>query len=142
MWVGAGYQAQVAGSNDQLGSVTSLSAVYGYRPALLRLDYPKPDLRFFVEAVAERTGPARHTADVAEDPGEHHSSGNDLTSRPAHSGPGGGDLVLVGPTVLMLYKAYGIEGGILFPLYQRQRQGQPEERFRVALNVTIFLWPD
>ena len=103
VWVGGGYQRYGANSSDQLGSVTSFSAVYGYRPAVLRLDYPKPDLRFFVEAVAERTGPARHTGTAAEDPGSHHSSGNDVPLQPAHAGPGGGDVILVGPTVLLCY---------------------------------------
>ena len=31
-----------------MGDAVFYSAVYGYRPPFLRLDYPKPDLRFFV----------------------------------------------------------------------------------------------
>ena len=47
---------------------------------------------------------------------------------------------MVGPTVLLLYKAYGIEGGVLFPVYQRTNGSQPEERFRFGVNVSYFFW--
>jgi hypothetical protein len=50
-------------------------------------------------------------------------------------------VALVGPTLLLLYKAYAIEGGVLFPVYQKNRSMQPDERFRVGLNFTYFFWP-
>ena len=56
--------------------------------ALLRLDYPKPDLRFFVESVGEVTARAVHNRQR-------------LTNT-------GGHVLMVGPTALLLYKAYGI----------------------------------
>jgi len=49
--------------------------------------------------------------------------------------------VFVGPTALVLYKAYGVEGGVLFPAYQRVDGSGPRERFRVAVNVSYFFWP-
>jgi hypothetical protein len=119
-WVGGGYQRHSEDSGDRLGAVKSYSVVYGYRPPALRLDYPKPDLRFFVEAVGEVTGRARHNNDVMADTGGH--------------------VVMIGPTVLLLYKAYGVEGGVQFPAYQRTNGQQPAERYRFGVNVSYFFW--
>jgi hypothetical protein len=118
IWVGGGYQQHRKTDFEQVGSVTYVSAVYGYRPRFLRLDYPKPDLRFFVEAMAERTERGKHF-------------GLDMLSS-------GGDAVFVGPTALLLYKAYAIEGGVMFPAYQRTTSF-PERR-RFAVNVSYFFW--
>jgi hypothetical protein len=52
----------------------------------------------------------------------------------------GGHVLMVGPTVLLLYKAYGIEGGMLFPIYQRTNGTQAAERFRFGVNVSYFFW--
>jgi hypothetical protein len=120
-WVGASHQRNAERSGDRLGSVTSYSLVYGYRPPAWRLEYPKPDLRFFIEAVGDNTGRALHRG----------------TSMP----DSGGHVVLVGPSVLLLYKAYGIEGGMLFPVYQRTGSMQSEERLRFGVNFTYFFWP-
>jgi hypothetical protein len=119
VWVSGGYQYFTERDGDQMGDSIFYSAVYGYRPPFLRLDYPKPDLRFFVEAVGE------HTAR-----GLHH--GFDFVSS-------GGDSITVGPTALLLYKQYGLEGGVLFPVYQRTNF-QPKERFRFAINFSYFFW--
>ena len=117
-WVSGGYQHRMENQGDKVGDVTFASVVYGYRPRPLRLDYPKPDLRFFAEAVAERTGMARH-------------HGLDLLYT-------GGTALFVGPTALLLYKAYALQGGMLFPVYQRTN-GLPE-RFRFGINVSYFFW--
>ena len=117
VWIGGGYQHHRPTENDQVGSVAYLSGVYGYRPPALRLDYPKPDLRFFVEAMAERTQRGKHF-------------GLEMLSS-------GGDAVFVGPTALLLYKAYALEGGIMFPAYQRTTFA---ERCRFAVNVSYFFW--
>lgn len=119
-WVGGGYQRPGADAGDRLGDVTSYSVVYGYRPRALRLDYPKPDVRFFVETVGEVTGRARHGGLTMADTGGH--------------------VLLTGPTALILYKAYGIEGGVLVPVYQRTNGRQPRERFRFGVNFTYFFW--
>ena len=55
-WAGAGYEKRIARDGDQWGDVGYYSVVYGYRPPFLQLDYPKPDLRFFVEAQGENNG--------------------------------------------------------------------------------------
>lgn len=140
LWVGAGYQRFGGGSGDRFGDVSSYSLVYGNRPKVLRLDYPKPDLRFFVEAVGERTGPAHH-ASILEDDGHGHQIGGPTVDGHVVHPAGGGHVVLVGPTALLLYKAYAIAGGLQIPIIQRLKDaGQPKERFRFALNVSYFFW--
>jgi hypothetical protein len=118
-WVGGSYLHGTENQGDRMGDIASLSVVYGYRPPALQLDYPKPDLRFFVEAVVEHTEMAEHL-------------GLDVLSS-------GGDAVLVGPTALLLYKAIGVEGGMLFPVYQDVGFA-PKERFRAAINFSYFFW--
>jgi hypothetical protein len=120
-WAGATHVHHTGRAGDRLGSVTSFSLVYGYRPRAWRKEYPKPDLRFFVEAVDDITGTSRHDGQAMA-----------VT---------GGRVALVGPTMLLLYKAYAIEGGVLFPVYQRNRPMQQDERFRLGLNFTYFFWP-
>jgi hypothetical protein len=120
-WAGASYLRHAEREGDRLGSVTSFSLVYGYRPPAWRKDYPKPDLRFFVEAVGDITNASLH-------------AGQTMTET-------GGRVALAGPTMLLLYKGYAVEGGVLFPIYQQQRSMQPDERFRFALNFTCFFWP-
>jgi hypothetical protein len=120
-WLGASHQRHAEQSNSRAGAVTSYSVVYGYRPPAWRLDYPKPDLRFFVEAVGDKTGRMLHHGSLMPDSGGH--------------------VVLVGPSMLLLYKAYGIEGGVLFPIYQRPNGLQAEERFRFGVNFAYFFWP-
>jgi hypothetical protein len=118
-WAGGGYQYFGEREGDQMGGSVFYSAVYGYRPPFLRLDYPKPDLRFFVEAIGEHTSR-----------GQHH--GFEMVVS-------GGDSILVGPTALLLYKQYGLEGGLLFPVYQ-QTNFQPDEKFRFGVNFSYFFW--
>jgi hypothetical protein len=118
-WAGASHERHSERSGDRLGAVTSYSLVYGYRPPAWRLEYPKPDLRFFIEAVGDRT---------------------EKTLRGQPMADTGGHVVLVGPTMLLLYKAYGVEGGLLFPVYQRTNGLQPDERFRFGVNFTYFFW--
>jgi len=118
-WASGGYQYFAEKQGDQMGDSFFYSAVYGYRPPFLRTDYPKPDLRFFVEAVGE------HTAR-----GLHH--GFELI-------PSGGDSIVIGPSALLLYKQFGLEAGIQFPVYQ-QTNFQPEEKFRFGANFTYFFW--
>lgn len=66
------------------------------------------------------TGPARHGS--VEMPGA------------------GGHTVMTGPTALLLYKAYGLSGGVLLPVYQHTGARQARERLRFAVNVSYFFW--
>ena len=101
-----------------IGDSRLLTVVYGYRPAALRTEAGKPDLRFFVEA-------------TAEDRGAISSAG--LNSGDART-------VFVGPTSLLLHKAIGVEAGVLFPAYQCVSGGFVKERVRIAVNVAYFFW--
>jgi len=120
-WLGASHLRYAETAGDRLGAVTSFSAVYGYRPPAWRKDYPKPDLRFFVEAAGDHTSKVLHNGQPMAETG--------------------GRVALVGPTMLLLYKAYAIEGGVLFPVYQDNRPMQQDERFRFGVNFTYFFWP-
>jgi hypothetical protein len=116
-WFGGGVQQFIERSGDEQGSSRFLTAVYGYRPPPLRVEPGKPDLRFFVEATAENRTATR-VAGVDVDAGAR--------------------TIFVGPTSLLVYKAIAVEGGVLFPVYQRANQIQ--ERVRVAVNVAFFFW--
>jgi hypothetical protein len=118
-WLAGNYLHSAKDQGDRMGGVASFSVVYGYRPPALQLEYPKPDLRFFVEALFEHTERAKHL-------------GLDFLAS-------GGDTISIGPTALLLYKAIGIEGGMLFPVYQNLTFA-PKERFRAAINFSYFFW--
>jgi hypothetical protein len=119
VWVGGAVQHFFERDGDRVGDSRLLTAVYGYRPPALRTEAGKPDLRFFVEATAEDRGAAR-IAGVERGPGAR--------------------TVFVGPTALLLHKAIGVEGGVLFPAYQRVESSTVKERVRVAVNVAYFFW--
>jgi len=119
VWVGGGVQQYFERGGDRFGASRLLTAVYGYRPAVLRTEAGKPDLRFFVEATAEDRHPAR--AGTVEPAGHNRT-------------------IFVGPTSLLLYKAIGVEAGVLFPAYQTVSDGSVKERVRVAVNVAYFFW--
>lgn len=116
-WLGGGIQYFLEADNSRQGTSRVMTFVYGYRPPALRVEPGKPDLRFFVEM-------------TAEDRTEARMSGVELQD--------GGRTVFVGPTSLLVYKAIAIEGGVLFPLYQRTEQTR--ERMRVAVNFAYFFW--
>jgi hypothetical protein len=119
VWVGGAVQHYFDRDGGQFGDARLITGVYGYRPPVLRTEAGKPDLRFFVEV-------------TAEDRGRPRVSGAEL--------PIGARTVFVGPTSLLLYKALALEGGVLFPAYERIDSGSTTERIRVAVNVAYFLW--
>lgn len=119
VWVGGGVQHFFERGGDQFGASRLLTLVYGYRPAALRTEAGKPDLRFFVEATAEDRSAAR-LSDI-------------------ESG-GGTRTVFIGPTSLLLHKAVGVEAGVLFPAYQTVPSGSVKERVRIAVNIAYFFW--
>lgn len=119
VWLGGGVQHFFERAGDRLGGSRLVTLVYGYRPPVLRTETGKPDLRFFVEATTEDRSPDRIAGVAAA---------------------GGARTVFVGPTALLLHKAIGVEGGILFPAYQRIDASRDAERFRVAVNLAYFFW--
>ena len=119
LWVGAGIQHFTKSGGDQLGGSRFASIVYGFRPKPLRVEADKPDARLFVEATAENRLAAR-VGSIEQ--------------------PTAARTVFVGPTTLILYKAYAFEAGVLFPAYQRVDAGRSKEHVRVAVNVSYFFW--
>jgi hypothetical protein len=119
IWVGAGLQQYAEKGSDQLGGGRFASVVYGFRPKPLRVEAHKPDARVFVETTAEDRQPDR--------------VGGIRQATGARS-------VFVGPTTLILYKAFAFETGVLFPAYQRVDAGRTKEHLRVAVNVSYFFW--
>ena len=119
LWVGGAFQRFAQRGGDRFGDSRLASAVYGYRPPALRTEAGKPDLRFFVEMTTEERGNARVSGVERAD---------------------GARTVFVGPTSLLLHKAFGVEAGVLFPAYQRVEASAVRERMRVAVNVAYFFW--
>jgi len=118
-WVGCGYQYYFEEGNDQLGDLPYVSLVVGYRPNIFMGDYPKPDWRIFVESLAEFPG-----ANISE---------GQLTPVDQR-----GKKVMLGPSFLGLYGAWGISFGALFPVYQDVTQG-PKEEYRLSMNISYWL---
>jgi hypothetical protein len=113
-WAGAGFER----SDDRLGDLPYLTGAVGYRPPFFQHDYPKPDIRFFVEGMAEF--PQQDTVNGHDDPNS------------------GGTRLMIGPSVLGLFGKTGIEAGVLFPAYQDLRGDQPEEDYRATIDFVIW----
>ena len=118
-WVGGGYQYYFEEGNDQLGDLPYASLVVGYRPNIFMGDYPKPDWRVFVESLAEFPGAS--TSETQLTPVDQR-----------------GKKVMLGPSFLGLYGAWGISFGALFPVYQDITQG-PKEEYRLSMNISYWL---
>lgn len=118
VWGGIGYTRFAERSGDQRPDILYYSAVWGYRPPPLRKDYPHWDWRLFVEMTGERSGNLRQAG-------------------VEHAGTGGHQ-VLVGPTILGLYKNYGIQGGVQFPVYRDGGASVQRETVRYGMNVAYF----
>ena len=118
-WGGGGYQRYFeTEEGDRPGDLGYLSAVVAWRPPLFQHDYPKPDVRFFVESLAEFAG-------------RDHVGGEAVAAS-------GGEKVFAGPTALGLYRAFGLGVGVLFPLYQNPNGAQQVENARLALNLSYW----
>lgn len=118
VWGGGGYQHHFESEGDRPGDLYYLSAVFGWRPPFFQVDYPKPDIRFFIESVAEFVG--RDQANGQAVPGT------------------GGERVFVGPSFLGLYRAFGLGFGVLFPVYQDLGGTPAETGPRLSLNLSYF----
>ena len=118
IWVGIGGTHFAESNGDRRPGLLSYSVVWGYRPQPLRKDYPHWDGRFFIEMTGEDSGHVLH----------------DSTSVSGTSG----QQIFLGPTTLWLYKKYGIEGGVQFPVYQNTGSVFQRERLRVAVDFSYF----
>ncbi|WP_083157918.1 MULTISPECIES: hypothetical protein [Flavobacteriaceae] len=119
-WIGGGYQYYFEKGGEQLGDLPYASAVVGYRPNIFMGDYPKPDWRIFIESLAEF-------------PGDNKFEGQmDFTDSRSTK-------ILVGPSFLGLYGAWGISFGAMFPVVQDLTLGAVKERYRLAINLSYWL---
>ncbi|MGH2642764.1 MAG: hypothetical protein ACRDE2_02355 [Chitinophagaceae bacterium] len=117
-WIGGGYQYYFKKKGDQLGNLLYATAVVGYRPPFFQHDYPKPDWRLFVESMAEF-------------PGQNMKAGKKETDQRSEK-------YFAGPTLLGLYGAWGISGGVLFPIYQHVTDSFEKEGIRATLHFSYF----
>ncbi len=117
-WGGGGYQHYFEKDGDRPGDLRYLSAVFAWRPPIFQGDYPKPDWRLFIESLAEFVGRDR-------------TSGVEVEAS-------GGERIFVGPTVLGLYGKWGIGAGVIFPVYQNQRDALSNENARYTVNLSYW----
>jgi hypothetical protein len=118
VWVGTTYQRYAESNGDRRPDLLTYTAVYGYRPLSWRTDYPRWDWRVFGEFTGERTG---------------------TLQRQDFEVPGSGaNQMFLGPSVLGVYRAIGIEAGMQFPVYRDVGPLYPKERYRFALNFAYF----
>jgi hypothetical protein len=118
VWLGATYQRYASSQGDRRPDLLSYTAVYGYRPLAWRTDYPRWDWRVFGEFTGERTGSLQRQS--LEVPGSQAQQ------------------LFLGPSVLGVYRAIGIEAGIQFPVYRNAGPLYPQERYRFAINFAYF----
>jgi len=114
-WVGGGYQYYFEKNNEQLGDLPYGSLVVGYRP-----DFIKADWRMFIESLAEFP--------------KNNKSAEGMTI-PAHRT----QKLLIGPSFLGLYGAWGISFGGLIPVYQNVNKNYQKENFRLSMNISYWL---
>ena len=118
LWAGVGGERFDESHGDRRPGMLMYSLVYGYRPKPLRKNYPHWDGRFFVEMDGEYSNRVLHQG--LEVPGTN------------------GEQVFVGPTTLWIYKNYGIEGGIQWPVYRNTGPAFERERYRFAIDFSYF----
>jgi hypothetical protein len=118
VWVGASYQRYGESQGDRRPDLLSYTAVYGYRPLSWRTDYPRWDWRIFGEFTGERIGSLqRQSVAVAGSQAQQ---------------------LFLGPSILGVYRAIGIEAGMQFPIYRNTGALYPKERYRFAVNFAYF----
>jgi hypothetical protein len=118
VWVGTTYQRYAESKGDLRPDLLTYTAVYGYRPFSWRTDYPRWDWRIFGEFTGERAGALQRRDFVI--PGS------------------GANQMFLGPSLLGVCRAIGIEAGIQFPVYRDAAAIYPKERYRFAINFAYF----
>lgn len=117
-WAGIDNQYYVSRGGDQRPDELSYSLVYGYRPFVKAQEYPRLDWRFFAELTGE------HDNDVRR-------NGQPL--------PGtAGDRIFLGPSALLIYKNYGFEAGVQWPVSRHLGTAFPVENYRAAIDFSYF----
>jgi hypothetical protein len=120
LWIGGGVMRFAERSGDRRPMIVSTSLVYGYRPPGWRSDRHQWDWRIFAEMTGEHVG-------------EMLRGGAIMPGTDANQ-------IFLGPTVLGIYKSFGISGGAQFPIHRNVGSMYAKERFRLAMNVSYFLF--
>jgi hypothetical protein len=118
VWAGVGGMHFHESDGDRRPDMPMYSLVYGYRPKFLRKDYPHWDGRFFVEMNGEYSNRVLHDGVRVPDTK--------------------GRQVFLGPTTLWIYKNYGIEGGIQWPVFRNTGPQFERESYRFAIDFSYF----
>ena len=118
VWAGVDYQHYTEARGDRRPDLLTYTAVYGYRPLSWRTDYPRWDWRIFGEFTGEHAGMLQRQTAL-------------LTGSRA-------DQMFLGPSVLGVYRAIGIEAGVQFPVFRDAGPFYPREQYRFALNFAYF----
>jgi hypothetical protein len=148
VWAGAGYQhyGHWGDSEDHQSDSLLTSAVVGWRPRFLNKDYPRPDVRFFWETTGEWTGMAHRGGSTSTAPvgggghglaaGAHDTpaDANDYVVLPNSGGKG----IFSGPTCLVTFRDFAIQGGVMFPAWSQLNGTQPAEGFRSYIGISYF----
>jgi hypothetical protein len=118
IWAGLSYQRYGESQQDRRPDLLTYTLVYGYRPQSWRTDYPRWDWRIFGELTGEHSG---------------------LLEKQNVQLPGTtAQELFFGPSLLGVYRAIGIEGGVQFPIYRDVGTLYPRERYRFAINFAYF----
>jgi hypothetical protein len=150
---GAGYQYYGAWNSAKLDresdSLLSTLAI-GWRPPFFDRDYPKPDLRFFLETTGDWVGQAERdnsqpSGGGGSGPPSPHiaRATRDETTSTSQNGVvvlpnSGGNSIFSGPSALVTYKNMGFQGGLQFALRDERNGVQPAERYRAVVGVTYY----
>jgi hypothetical protein len=146
---GAGYQyygGWSSGKLDREGNGLLSALVIGWRPPVFDREYPKPDLRFFVETSGDWVGQAERDASepAGGTPQPHviNARLNPSTSTSQSSvnvlPNSGGNSIYSGPSALVTYKSMGFQGGLQFALRDERNGIQPAERYRAVVGVSYY----
>ena len=120
VWLGATFTKFAEHSGYKRPDVFDYSLVYGYRPVRWRRSPDKWDWRLFGELVGERSGRFRQANATVENTQAHQ--------------------VVIGPSVLGIYRNYTLSFGAQFPIYQDLGNVWPKEHVRFAFNFSYLLF--
>ena len=142
---GAGYEyygAWNSGNLDRQSSTFLSSLVVGWRPPAFDREYPRPDLRFFLETSGDWIGNASRDATPAPGPPppphSHVVRAAATQSNVIVLPNSGGNGIFSGPTSLFTYKSMGFQGGVQFALRDQRNGTQRADRYRVVVGVSYF----
>lgn len=121
-WAGGFYRrylGPVGARADHVGDTAMYSAVVGYRPPFLqRRELPRGDWRLFAELVGEYTFPDQLGGVQVANTGGHR--------------------LFLGPTLLGLYGAWGVSGGVQLAIYDDLAGTQARDLIRYVVNFTYW----